>query len=413
MRHTPDARYGDPVTVQAPQNRGWAVPPRLVDAAAAWFLTIVSIGFAFGHGDGRSGNHLAIGIAAGLGVASAAAVAWRRVHPIAVLAVAQAATAGHLFLQHDWPPAGGLAIALILWAVALTREREESLRIALALAALNATLIAVSSWTDGVSAVVSNLFSCALLIGGSWAWGDNMRTRRAYFASLVERAQRLEREREGRAARAVLGERARIARELHDAVAHHVSAIAVTAGAAEEVAEEDPARAREALRAIRATSRDALAEMRALVGVLSPDGGAEYAPHPGLGDVDRLVAQTRTAGLPVTLRVEGTPRPLPEAVDLSAYRIVQEALTNTLKHAAGATAEVVVRYLDADVELEVTDDGRGVAAPGSVGEAPHAGRGLIGMRERVALFHGELVAGPEPRGGFRVRARLPLAGLAS
>ena len=399
--------------VHSPLARGWYMPPRLVDVAVACFIAILSVGFAVGPGLERGQAHKLIGFALFLGLLSAGPIAWRRTYPLWMLGVVQGATALHLLINHDWPQSGGLALALSLYGVALTRDRDDTRRIAVALIGLNAVLILATGFVDGIGSVVSNLFVLVLLVGGASVLGDNVRTRRAYLASLIERARRLEREREEQAARAVQDERARIARELHDAVAHHVSAIAVMAGAAQEVAEEDPGRARDALQAIQATSRDALAEMRALVGVLSPEGTAEYAPQPGRGDVDRLVAQTRTAGLPVTLRVEGTPRRLPEAVDLSAYRIVQEALTNTLKHAAGASAEVVVRYLESDVELEVTDDGRGVTAAGPAAEAPHAGRGLIGMRERVALFHGELVAGPGPRGGFRVRARLPLAGLAS
>lgn len=409
-RALPARDWGDS---QRLPSRGWTLPPRVGDVLIAAAITFLSVGFAIAPGIERNMEHKLIGFALVLGLLSAGAIVWRRIYPLWVIGVVQVATALHLLINHDWPQSGGLALAVALYGVAVTRDRDESLRTAIALIGINAVLILATGFRDGYGSVLSNLFILVVLVGGSWALGDNRRTRRAYIASVVERAQRLEREREEKAARAVLDERARIARELHDAVAHHVSAIAVTAGAAEEVAEQDPARARDALRAIQATSRDALAEMRALVGVLSPDGGADLAPQPGLGDVDRLVAQTRTAGLPVTLRVEGTPRRLPEAVDLSAYRILQEALTNTLKHAAGARAEVVVRYLDSDIELEVTDDGHGVAASTTVEEAPHAGRGLIGMRERVALFHGELVAGPDPRGGFLVRARLPLAGLAS
>ncbi|HET9051676.1 MAG TPA: sensor histidine kinase [Candidatus Dormibacteraeota bacterium] len=400
--------------MDAPRREtGWAAPPAFVDAILAAFVTIVGGGFALG-GIERGDRPNVIVAATALGVLSGVTVAWRRRYPLWVLWIVQAATTGHLLLARDWPQAGGLAVAVVLYAIALTRDREESMRIAVGVWALNCVLIVVTGAGGGLPHVVGDLFGCTILLAGSWAFGDNRRTRRAYYDSLVERARRLEAEREEQAARAVLDERTRIARELHDAVAHHVSAIAVTAGAAEEVAETDPARALEALRAIRATSRDALEEMRAIIGVLSPTtGAADYAPQPGLGDVDRLVAQTRAAGLPVTLRVEGTPRQLPEAVDLSAYRIVQEALTNTLKHAGGARAEVVVRYGDGDVVLEVSDDGAGASPDAPPAEPAHAGRGLIGMRERVALFHGDLAAGPGPRGGFRVRARLPLGGAAS
>ena len=207
--------------------------------------------------------------------------------------------------------------------------------------------------------------------------------------------------------RAIDQERSRIARELHDVVAHHVSAIAVQAGAAEEIAERNPRRARETLQFIQHTSRQALAEMRAMLNVLRSDDelGTEREPQPSLSQVERLVGQSRAAGLPVTLQVEGTMQSLPEALDVSAYRIVQEALTNSLKHAGPAHAHVLVRYGADALELEVSDDGHGpTAGQNGAGE----GRGLIGMRERVALFDGELVTGAAPGAGFRVQARFPI-----
>ncbi|HWE61212.1 MAG TPA: sensor histidine kinase, partial [Chloroflexota bacterium] len=198
-----------------------------------------------------------------------------------------------------------------------------------------------------------------------------------------------------------------IARELHDIVAHHVSAIAVQAGAAEEIAERDPRRAREVLQTIQGTSRQALAEMRAMLSVLRSDDEARARrdPQPSVAQLDRLVDQSRAAGLRVTLRVEGAVRPLPEALDISAYRIVQEALTNSLKHAGPAHALVLVRYADEAVELEISDDGRG---PGVQRDGVAEGRGLVGMRERVALFGGDLIVGALAGQGFRVRARFPL-----
>jgi signal transduction histidine kinase len=205
----------------------------------------------------------------------------------------------------------------------------------------------------------------------------------------------------------VRDERTRIARELHDVVAHHVSAIAVQAGAAEEIVERNPQRARQALHVIQETSRQALIEMRALLNVLrsGDEVGCEREPQPGLAQIDRLIERTRAAGLAVTLRLEGAVQPLPDALDLSAYRIVQEALTNSLKHAGPAHACVLIRYADRMLELEISDDGLGGLAPPV--SAPQ-GRGLIGMGERVALFGGDLTAGPAPGRGFQVLARLPL-----
>ncbi len=209
------------------------------------------------------------------------------------------------------------------------------------------------------------------------------------------------RERGERSRAAVAAERARIARELHDVVAHSLSVMVVQAQAADRVLEGEQPSAREALRSVHATGRQALVEMRRLVGLLREDAELELAPQPGLGRLDELVAQMRDAGLPVELKIEGDQRALTSGVDLSAYRIVQEALTNVLKHAGGARACVAVRFGADEVELEVDDDGGG----------PHngtdGGHGLVGMSERVALYGGTLDYGAHEGHGFRVRARLP------
>jgi signal transduction histidine kinase len=330
----------------------------------------------------------------------------RRRQPLAVLAVTELAEA--LYLATGPLNGGGLGLAVALYTAASRTERRTSLKFAGLIAGLNALVLLVGiALGRAGSTPTPSLFVVTALVVGSWSLGENVRTRRAYLAQLEERAGRLEVEREENARRAVQEERARIARELHDVVAHHVSAIAVQAGAAAEIAERNPPRAREALQFIQETSRHALAEMRALLSVLHSDDevGAERGPQPSLAQIERLLAQSRAAGLPVTLRVEGAARPLPEALDVSAYRIVQEALTNSLKHAGSAHAWVLVRYAAEALELEIGDDGRG---PPHSPNGASAGRGLIGMRERVALFGGELVAGPAPGRGFRVRARLPL-----
>jgi signal transduction histidine kinase len=234
-----------------------------------------------------------------------------------------------------------------------------------------------------------------------------MRYRRAYYASLEDRAARLERERDAQARIAAVAERARIARELHDVIAHNVSVMVVQADGASYALGTDPARAREALGAISATGRQALAEMRRLLGVLrrEEDGAvSERAPQPGIGELGELLDQARGAGLPVSFTVEGDPRPLPGGVALAAYRIVQESLTNARKHAGPvASASVLLRYSPDAVMLTITDDGRGGGAqPGS------HGHGLTGMRERVATYGGSISAGPCPGGGFEVVATLPI-----
>jgi signal transduction histidine kinase len=263
----------------------------------------------------------------------------------------------------------------------------------------------------------------ALLVVGVVAWlvGNTIRERRGRFVDLEDRAARLERERELEARRAVAEERLRIARELHDVVAHNLSVVVVQAQAAQRVLDRDTGQARAVIASIEGTGREALDEMRQLLGVLrggAPDGpsdgeGGELWPQPGLARLGELVEQVRAAGLPVTVRVDGTQRPLGAAADLSAFRIVQEALTNTLKHAGPARAEVLLSYGEHDLELTVSDDGRGAAAALSRDQDRGAGlagsgHGLVGMRERVALFGGELSAGPRPGGGYQIRARLPL-----
>jgi signal transduction histidine kinase len=221
-----------------------------------------------------------------------------------------------------------------------------------------------------------------------------------------ERAIRAEREREERAWLAVSDERARIARELHDVVGHSVSVMTVQASAARRLLRPHQERERQALLVVEQTGREALAEMRRMVGVLRrPEEAPALAPQPSLEQIERLVEHTREAGLPVELRIEGEPVQLPTGVDLTAYRLVQEGLTNALKHARAGRAEVVLRYSDGRVELIVSDDGRGDAGGGGEG----GGHGLLGLRERVSVYGGELEAGPRVGGGYRLRATLPVS----
>jgi signal transduction histidine kinase len=248
------------------------------------------------------------------------------------------------------------------------------------------------------------------VIAVAWVLGHFVGDRQVYAAKLEERTAELEQAREELARRAVTEERLRLARELHDVVAHAMSVIAVQSGVGAHVADTQPKEAAKALGAIEATSRAALDELRRLLGVLRQEDEprGDLAPVPGLADLEGLLAELAKAGLAVKLQVNGTRPPLPAGVDLSAYRIVQEALTNVVKHAGSARAQVVVGYLDREVTVEVTDDGRGAVTSVSDGRAG-TGHGLIGMRERVQAFGGDLQTGPRPGGGFRVAARLPLA----
>ncbi|MGZ4202188.1 MAG: sensor histidine kinase [Thermoleophilaceae bacterium] len=233
-----------------------------------------------------------------------------------------------------------------------------------------------------------------------------VRDRQLRAETLAAHAELLEREHELRAHEAVAEERARIARELHDLVAHNVSVMVVQAGAERHALPDDQASTREALTSIEQAGRQALAEARRLLGVLRRNGEhEELEPQPSLEHIDVLVDQVQRAGLPVKLEIEGEPLPLPAGLDLCGYRIVQEGLTNALKHAGPAHAEVVLRYRPQALEVEVRDDGQGAAEPAADG----AGHGLIGMRERVALYGGSLAIGPREGGGFEVRARLPLS----
>ena len=245
------------------------------------------------------------------------------------------------------------------------------------------------------------------LVGLAWVGGDSMRYRRAYYVRLEDRAQRLERERDAQAQIAAAAERARIARELHDVVAHNVSVMVVQADGATYAMDQDPEAARKALLAIAQTGRTALTEMRRMLGVLrSADDAGTYAPQPGIEQLGDLLEQVRSSGLPVSLTVEGVPREMPTGLALAVYRIVQESLTNTRKHGgAQVKASVALMYTDDCLVLRIVDNGRGAQAPGD-----GMGHGLVGMRERVTVFGGTLVTGPHVSGGYAVEAILPFAG---
>jgi signal transduction histidine kinase len=230
------------------------------------------------------------------------------------------------------------------------------------------------------------------------------------YRGSIERAERraalFAADRDARAREAVAEERARLARELHDSVGHALNVVVLHAGAAQRIIDKKPELAREALDSIETAGRQALGDIERMLGILrAPEEEACCDVTPGMSQLETLCDQVREAGLPVELVVEGEVRPLPASLDLTAYRIVQESLTNTLKHAGKAHATVTVRYEESALALEVLDDGRGTT-PATAG----GGRGLLGMRERVATFRGELEAGPRAEGGFGVRARLPLAG---
>ncbi|MEU8437430.1 sensor histidine kinase [Streptomyces sp. NPDC029216] len=310
-----------------------------------------------------------------------------------------------------------LAMLVILFTVAASGDIPRWVsRAALASGLLAPPLYFLRLGVDkNASALQESLFVVFTMVPFALAWvmGDSLRTRRAYYAQLVERNQRLEKEREAQAKVAVAAERARIARELHDVVAHNVSVMVVQADGAAYVMDVAPEQAKEALQTISGTGRQALAEMRRLLGVLrtgEPQESEDYVPQPDVEQIEVLVEQVRAAGLTVDFEVEGAPRKLPSGVELTAYRIVQEALTNTRKHGGpDAKASVRLVYFDDGLGLLIEDDGRGAAHElYEDGGADGAGHGLIGMRERIGMVGGTLDAGPRPGGGFRISALLPL-----
>ncbi|MEQ1787341.1 MAG: histidine kinase [Acidimicrobiales bacterium] len=340
-----------------------------------------------------------------LGLLSSVPVIWRRRSPLVVLTIA--GTGAALYEMVGYPTvAAPFGLLVALYTVGAHCDRRAS-RIA---AGITGVALGVVLVTARWEVTIGNFASNVIIFGTFWLIGDNLQTRRAYVASLHERAERAEATRIAEAERAVTEERTRIARELHDVVAHSMSVMVVQAAAARRVLGTDPVQAADALQAIEATGRDALVEMRRLLGVLREDGGsASLAPQPSLRELPSLIAHVAESGLAVTLATEGTPRDLPAVVGLSAFRIVQEALTNALKHAGpSASAVITVRYRDDEVEIEVADDGRGAGAGAAAPANGSSGHGLLGMRERAGLFGGELTAGPRAGGGFVVRARLPL-----
>jgi signal transduction histidine kinase len=377
------------------------VDPLLVDGLLAAALLVVGQleMWVFGNLEGAKAVMVPVS------VFTTASLALRRrapVVPVLVLALGFGAVAIVLTALDDWPGEPQSVSMLATWVVSVySVAAYGTLPAALFGAVVGAGMSGVDAalnphveWTP-----VASLF---ILI--PWVAGRALRRQRLQAAELRELARQLEREREERARAAVAEERTRIARDLHDEVAHSVSVIAVQADAAEGALERDPELARQPLGAIKQTARGALAEMRRLLGVLrQPEDDVALAPQPGLGQVDALVEQARRAGLPIELTVEGERRELSPGLELSAYRIVQEALTNVLKHAGPARARVLLRYGGDALEIAVEDDGAGTGNGGG------GGHGLVGARERAALYGGELEAGPLAGGGYALRARLPLA----
>lgn len=368
-------------------NRLPRLDPLKVDRALAVVLTLLAQAEVWlGHGDNRL-------VAAAVAFVATASIAFRRRFPAVVGIVVPFLYAIELgFWGDPQIVVASIGFFCALYALAVwTSPRQFAVGVGFLVAGFF-----ISSFGPKGSVGNTVLFSAVALVV--------ILLVRRVLGDRERRAQLAERERDVAAREAVVEERARIARELHDAIAHNVSMMVVQAGAERRVLEGRGSATQEVLETIEQIGRGALTEMRRLVGMLRSDDGEPLAPQPGLDDLPTLVAQVADAGLPVELHVEGERRALPVGIELSAYRIVQEALTNALKHAGNAQASVVVRYGADSLELEIVDDGAG-DTQAAVGGGGH---GLVGMRERVALYGGRLDAGRSTSGGFSVRVLLPV-----
>jgi signal transduction histidine kinase len=324
-------------------------------------------------------------------------LAWRRSATLAATAVVATGFAAQVIFAGDAPVLGGLVSGILITYAAGAYLAGRAAVAGAALLVLG--IIVAALWDEdkrGLGDTLGNLLIFAVI----FALGRAVSSRQ-------HRADALEvtvREQEERARAAAAEERSRIARELHDVIAHNVSLMVLQAGAARQVLEREPGRVREPLLSIEESGRQAIAEMRRLLGILRENGGPlSLSPQPSLAQLGELAENAERSGLKVDLRVQGEPDRLPPGLGLTAYRIVQEALTNAVKHARAAHVTVEVHHRDRELELDVADDGRATAA-----DEPGIGHGLIGMRERVAVYGGLLDAGPRPEGGFRVHARLPI-----
>jgi len=398
------------------------IPPRVLDAVTA--VTIAVLGLVSGLGARAQHEHMPL---AALPVLAAMGLVLypRRRHPAVVLG---AVTALVVTLVAMGATLGGSFLAVLCAAYSAAVYGSRRLVIVVVAGAVAAILFVGIPQALGYGGTVQRVVPIPTILAAAGAalFGllirNQFSARNSQLAVMAERAEWAAEQRAQEARRATLAERLRIARELHDIVAHHVSVIVIQAQGAQRMVDRDPDRSRQAMVDVELTARTALEEMRRLLGLLRPAeaadgaGGAEdpdgvapgdaagRQPLQGLADIETLVTSMAAAGLRVTLRTAGEPRPVPEDVGLTGYRIVQEALTNVLKHAGPAQAHVLLDYGD-QLEITVTDDGRGAAA-GLTGP-PGAGRGTTGMRERVSMLGGQLTAGPQPGGGYRVHAAVP------
>jgi signal transduction histidine kinase len=382
-----------------PSNRTFAVDAVL--AAAIGLVTVVLPVVVGAYWPGETGPLV-------LGVLLVTPLAWRRIAPVPAAAVVVAAGLLELRVSDDFLAANVAALVMV-YSLAAYAPRWAG-RAGLIVGLVGALLAGVRYFSVGytlvdLDATLLTTGAIAVSVVAAWALGDLRRARAQRMAGLEERARLLELERDQEMRLATTAERARIAREMHDVVAHSLSVVIAQADGGRYAGKADPQAATDALEAIAATGRQALTDMRALLGVLRDGGGEEYAPQPDVAAIPALVEDVRASGLDVDLIVDGAPRPMPAGPQLAAYRIVQESLTNVLKHAGPAgRAWVRLQWRPDGLELSVLDDGRGAGAA-MAGDG--MGQGLRGMRERAQLHGGRLEAGPRHGGGFGVHAALP------
>lgn len=348
---------------------------------------------------GAPGEPSTLGVV--LAAVSGATLVGRRYAPASILALTLVLTSAILAIG-DYP--SGASPLIALYTTALMREPRVSLA-GLVPAIAVAVVLSFAVPDPGGGGAVGFAIGNAILVVGIWGLGAYMQTRRRYLRELEARADQLEREREQLAQIAVMEERTSIARELHDIVAHSVTVMLLGVRGARDVLRTSPGVAEDTLARVEATAEQSVAELRRILALLrEPEDGAKSRPQPSLADLEALVADHRAAGLPVRLTIAGSPRPLPGGIELSIYRIVQEALTNVVKHARANRVTVTLSYRAAGIEVEVIDDGVSLAP-----EAAQPGHGLVGMRERVALLGGTLEARPRAGRGFSVKAWLPVS----
>jgi signal transduction histidine kinase len=374
--------------------------PMLVDSVLAFFLTVLSLSAVLRTDPARQLPLVAV---------TTIPVAFRRKYPVQAFVISGCALAVDLLVTRGPGGVAILAVLILLYTLAAYCPRRVSVP-GLLVSVVGALAVVALRAPHSIGAPDVILLAVVVSSGTAlvaWVLGDSMRYRRAYLKALEDRAARLERERGTQAQIAAAAERARIARELHDVIAHNVSVMVVQADGAGYALRTEPERAGQALAAIAQTGRHALAEMRRLLGVLrSEDEQSGLAPVPGLDQIRELINQARDASMSVSLTLFGAPRPLSEGAELAAYRVVQESLTNTRKHGGLAAAAAVTMSYDPDaLLLRMTDDGLGAAAV-----PDGSGHGLTGMRERIEMYGGTVQAGPLPGGGYQVTARLPYVG---